>query len=107
MENPDKKYNVNLFRPVSVYMKGEVIAMFVILALWGGAAFGFQLWLKLSTDASGRSWLECFNFFNLPFHFWFTAQMLPLWFIFICIIFNLIIDRLTEKERRRRGGYHD
>jgi putative solute:sodium symporter small subunit len=107
MENPDSRYSVNLFRPKSAYMKGEVLAMLFILLLWGGAAFGFQLWLMISADSSGRSWLEGFNFFNLPFHFWFTAQMLPLWFVIICALFNMIIDRLAMKETRHREGYHD
>jgi len=107
MESPDKRYGVNLFRPKPGFMKGEVKIMFSILALWGTASFGFQLWLRLSSNAAGKSWLESFTFFNLPFHYWFTAQMLPLWFILICILFNILIDRLAEKETRRREGYHD
>jgi len=107
MDSPDRKSTVNLFRPTSAYMKGEVFVMLFILVLWGGASFGFQLWLRLSADPSGKSWLESFTFFNLPFHFWFTAQMLPLWFIIICALFNVFIDRLTARERRRREGYHD
>jgi putative solute:sodium symporter small subunit len=106
MENPDRKPEVNLFRPKSHAMKGEVLAMLVVLAGWGVAVFGFQLLLMLSTGPSGTSWLERFTFFNLPFHFWFTAQMLPLWFIIICVLFNLFMDRLTE--RRDKGErYHD
>jgi putative solute:sodium symporter small subunit len=107
MKNSGRKYTVNLFRPKSAYMKGEVLAMLFILALWGAASFGFQLWLLLSAGNSGKSWLESFTFFNLPFHYWFTAQMLPLWFIIICALFNVFIDRLTLKESRRREGYHD
>lgn len=107
METPERNHAVNLFRPTSAYMRGEVRAMFFILALWGIASFGFQLWLWLSAGAGGKSWLETFSFFNLPFHFWFTAQMLPLWFIIIAALFNTIIDRLTLRESRRREGYHD
>lgn len=107
MKDSERKYDVNLFRPTSAYMRGEVRAMLFILVLWGVASFGFQLWLRLSAGADGKSWLENFTFFNLPFHFWFTAQMLPLWFIIIAALFNTIIDRLTLKESRRREGYHD
>lgn len=107
MESSDRKFTVNLLRPKSAYMKGEVMAMLFILILWGAASFGFQLWLVLSAGPSGKSWLESFTFFNLPFHYWFTAQMLPLWFIIICVLFNMFIDRLTIKESRRREGYHD
>jgi putative solute:sodium symporter small subunit len=107
METRDRKYAVNLFRPSSAYMRGEVFAIFLVLALWGSASFGFQLWLALSTGSAGKSWLETFTFFNLPFHFWFTAQMLPLWFIMICVLFNLFIDRLADRQNRNRDGYDD
>lgn len=107
MNGSDKKYQVNLFRPKSVAMKGEVFAILTVLAVWGIASFGFQLWLALSAGSSGKSPLESFNFFNLPFHYWFTAQMLPLCFIIICVLFNLFIDRLTFRQARKREGYHD
>ena len=106
MDSPDRKLEVNLFRPKSRAMRGEVLAMLVVLAGWGVSVFGFQLLLMLSKGPSGSSWLEGFTFFNLPFHFWFTAQMLPLWFIIICALFNLFIDRLTER-RSRKGEWHN
>jgi len=107
MNSSDKKYRVNLFRPKSVGMKGEVVAILTVLAVWGIATFGFQLLLALSADDSGKSPLESFTFFNLPFHYWFTAQMLPLCFIIICVLFNLFVDRLTMRESRKKEGYHD
>lgn len=107
MNNSDKKYRVNLFRPKSAGMKGEVVAILTVLAVWGIVTFGFQLWLALSAGASGKSSLENLTFFNLPFHYWFTAQMLPLCFIIICVLFNLFVDRLTLRQSRKREGYHD
>jgi len=107
MNSSDKKYQVNLFRPKSAAMKGEVFAILAVLAVWGIATFGFQLWLALSADASGKSPLESFTFFNLPFHYWFTGQMLPLCFIIICALFNLFVDRLALRESRKKEGYHD
>jgi len=107
MNSSDKKYQVNLFRPKSAAMKGEVFAILAVLAVWGIATFGFQLWLALSADASGKSPLESFTFFNLPFHYWFTGQMLPLCFIIICALFNLFVDRLAIRESRKKEGYHD
>lgn len=107
MNRSDKKYQVNLFRPKSAGMKGEVLAILTVLAVWGISAFGFQFWLTLSADSSGKSPLECFTFFNLPFHYWFTAQMLPLCFIIICVLFNFFIDRLTLRQTRKKEGYHD
>jgi putative solute:sodium symporter small subunit len=107
MDSLDRKFEVNLFRPKSRIMKGEVLAMLAVLFGWGVAVFGFQLWLMLSAGPDGSSWLERFTFFNLPFHFWFTAQMLPLWFIIICALFNLFMDHLTERRSRKGDRYHD
>src|SRR5512145_1688111 len=107
MKNDHEPYQVNLFRPKSGYMKGEVAIMLAVLAGWVVVTFGFQLMLMLSESGERGSWLTGFSFFNLPFHFWFTAQMLPLWFIIICALFNLCIDRLTERQSRRRNGLHD
>ena len=107
MNSPDKKYRVNLFRPKSAGMKGEVVAILTVLAVWGIVPFGFQLWLALSAGAAGKSPLESITFFNLPFHYWFTAQMLPLCFIIICVLFNLFVDRLTLRQSRKKEGYHD
>jgi putative solute:sodium symporter small subunit len=81
--------------------------MLIALAGWGGATFGFQLLLVLTGDSSGNGPLTSFTFFHLPFHFWFTAQLLPLLFIVICALFNSGIDRLTERQSRRREGFHD
>lgn len=103
----EQPHRVNLFRPKTGYMKGEVIIMLAVLVVWGAAAFGFQLLLWLTSDAGSGSWLTGFSFFNLPFHFWFTAQMLPLLFIIICIAFNICIDRLAERQSRRRDGFYD
>ena len=107
MSKPNDFYLVNLFRPKKGYMRGEVVIIFAVLLCWGGATFGFQLLLTLLADPQGASFLTRFNFFNLPFHWWFTGQMLPLWFIILCALFNLGIDRLTMKHSRRRDGYHD
>lgn len=107
MSSSDIKYRVNPFRPKSAGMKGEVIAILTVLAAWGIATFGFQLWLALSAKAGGKSPLEEFIFFNLPFHYWFTAQMLPLCFIIICVLFNLFIDHLTVRQTGKGKGYHD
>lgn len=107
MNSNDDRYQVNLFRPKSDGMKGEVVAIMIVLAVWGISVFGFQLWLALSSTPSGKSLLEDFTFFNLPFHYWFTAQLLPLFFIIICALFNLFMDRLTLRQSRRREGYDD
>lgn len=106
-ERPDY-YDVNLFRPKKGYMGGEVGIIFIVLVGWGVATFGFQfiVWLLAETP-HGTSILTRLSFFNLPFHFWFTGQFLPLWFVILCIIFNLYIDRLTERHSRRRDRTYE
>jgi putative solute:sodium symporter small subunit len=100
-------YDVNLFRPNKGYMGGEVVTMLEILVGWGIMTFGFQFLVWLLSDSGGRSLLTRFVFFNLPFHFWFTGQFLPLWFIILCIIFNYYIDRLTSHHSRKRDRTYE
>jgi putative solute:sodium symporter small subunit len=107
MNKPDDSYRVSLFRPKKGYMSGEVAIIMAILVGWGGATYGFQLLVKLLADPQGNSVLTRFTFFNLPFHWWFTGQLLPLWFIILCILFNIGLDRLTTRHSRRRDGYYD
>ena len=100
-------YQVNLFKPKQGYMASEVAVILAVLICWAGATFGFQLLLRILAAPDGSSFLTRFTFFNLPFHFWFTGQMLPLWFVIICVVFNLAIDRLTERHSRRRDGFYE
>ena len=105
MERKEEIYSVNLCRPRSGYMKDEVGIILLTLAGWGGMTFGFQLLVRFLGD--GHNMLTTSRFFNLPFHFWFTAQFLPLWFIILCVIFNLYIDRMTEHHSRRRDRTYE
>jgi len=108
MDRKHDIYTVNLFRPKKGYMTEEVIIIFTALFGWGVMTFGFQFFIGLLNGSSRRgTLLSGFHIFNLPFHFWFTAQMLPLWFIIICALFNLFMDRLTERRSRKGEQYHD
>jgi putative solute:sodium symporter small subunit len=99
---------VSFLRPKKGYMRGEVGVILLILLGWAIVPFGFQLLLMATaTTPAGDGPLTTFTFFTLPFHFWFTGQYLPLWFIFLCIVFNLFIDRLTELHSRRRERFYD
>ena len=106
----DKKdfQEVNLLKPKKGYMTDEVKIIVLILLGWGIATFGFQslIWIMADTQ-QGCSLFTRHSFFKLPFHFWFTGQFLPLWFIILCVIFNLYIDRLTERHSRRRDNHYD
>ena len=101
-------YTVNMFRPKKGYMRDEVTIILAALFGWGVVTFGFQLLIRLLSESpQGCSLVTRFSFFNLPFHFWFTAQFLPLWFIILCVIFNVSTDRLTERHSRRRDRSHE
>ena len=106
-EKPDF-YEVNIFKPKNGYMRAEVFVIFVVLISWGVTTFGFQFLLRLfAATPEGEGFLTRFSFFNLPFHFWFTGQFVPLWFIILCVMFNIYMDRLTERHGRRRDRSHD
>ena len=108
MDQKRAPYTVNLFRPQKGYMTEEVVIIFTALFGWGVMTFGFQLlvWF-VDEHATWAGALARFRFFNLPFHFWFTAQFLPLWFVILCFIFNIYIDRLTGRHSRRRDRTYE
>ncbi|MCM2357716.1 MAG: DUF4212 domain-containing protein [Geobacteraceae bacterium] len=108
MDRKREIYTVNLFRPKKGYMREEVFIILAVLFGWGVVTFGFQLLIRLLSDApQGGSMLTRLHLFNLPFHFWFTAQFLPLWFIILCVIFNVYVDRLTQRHDRRRDRTYE
>jgi putative solute:sodium symporter small subunit len=100
-------FKVNPFSPVKGALGGEVTLILAVLAGWGGVTFGFQLLLWLLDGSRPGQTLSTLTFFNLPFHFWFTGQFLPLWFIVLCIVFNVCLDRLTYRHSRRRDKPHE
>ena len=100
---PSGGYRVNLFRPRPGFMRREVAVIWIMLVGWAFLTFGFQLLLALVPQGeSGESALTAVSVFGFPFHYWFTSQFLILWFILLCFLFNVFIDRLTEKYRKRR-----
>lgn len=107
MSRQKTRYQVNLFHPKKGQMRDEVLIIFAILFGWGICTFGFQLLVSASQGTGTGSLLTRLTFFNLPLHFWFTAQFLPLWFIALCVIFNLYVDRITENHNRRRDRSYE
>lgn len=107
MNDTKEHYRVNLFKPKKGYMADEVRIILLILTGWVVLTFGFQLLLVLVGGGDGQSVLTERTFFTLPFHFWFTGQFLPLWFVILCIVFNLCIDRLSESHSRRRDRSYE
>ena len=107
MSQEDKRYQVNLFRPKKGHMRDEVLIIFVVLLGWALLTFGFQILLSACQGTGAGSLLSNLTLFSLPLHFWFTGQLLPLWFIFLCIVFNLYIDRITAHHSRKRDRSYE
>lgn len=98
-----KDYRVNFFRPQPGFMRSEVVYIWIALIGWALLTFGFQFWIVCSqTEADGRGPLTTQTIFSFPLDYWFTGQFLIVCFILICFLFNLMVDRLTERYRKRR-----
>jgi hypothetical protein len=76
-------------------MRGEVRVISLILAGWLIAIVGFQLFAYFLEASYSELLLTDFVFFNLPIQFWLSGQLLPLWFIILCVFFNIWMDRNT------------
>ncbi len=74
-------------------MKGEVRVIKLVLSGWFLAIVGFQLFSYLLEVNYSELLLEDLTFFNLPIQFWLSGQLLPLWFILLCALFNFWMDR--------------
>lgn len=108
MSDQQKPCEINFFRPRKGYMTGEVAIIAAVLVGWAVANFGFQGVLALLAQSpDGEGILTGLTFLSFPWHFWFTGQFLPLWFIILCVLFNIYIDRHTEQHSRKRDRSHD
>lgn len=96
---PDPAYRVNPFRPRPGFMRQEVRVIWLMLAGWALLTFGFQVLLALGGETGALTDATLFGF---PLPYWFTGQFLIVWFILLCFLFNLFIDRLTGKHRKRK-----
>ncbi|BCS55266.1 DUF4212 domain-containing protein [Geobacter sp. SVR] len=83
----------NIFKPSGATMKRQILVIGMVLAGWLAAIAGSQgLVYLLGHSRQGES-ISQWTFFNLPIPFWLTGQFLPLWFIILCVIFNIWMDR--------------
>jgi len=89
LENKD----LSFFRPYGATMRGEVRIIKYILSGWLIAIVGFQLFAYILEVNYSELLLEDLTFFNLPIQFWLSGQLLPLWFIILCVLFNIWMDR--------------
>ena len=87
---------LSFFTPRGASMRSEVRVISLILSGWLIAIVGFQLFAYLLEVSYSELLLEDLTFFNLPIQFWLSGQLLPLWFIILCVLFNVWMDRHTE-----------
>lgn len=93
---------INFFRPRPGFMRKEVTIIWVTLAAWAIMTFGMPIHLAFVHTDPTRTLAEAPYIFGIPAYFWFSGQFLILWFIFLCFIFNVLIDWLSSSYRRRR-----
>ena len=74
-------------------MRGEVRVIKLVLSGWLIAIVGFQLFAYLLEVNYSVLLLKELTLFNLPIQFWLSGQLLPLWFIILCALFNIWMDR--------------
>jgi len=87
------------FKPRGATMRGEVRVIRFILSGWLIAIVGFQLFAYILEVNYSELLLEDLTFFNLPIQFWLSGQLLPLWFIILCVLFNIWMDRHAVQSR--------
>ena len=93
---------INFFRPRPGFMRKEVIIIWIALAAWAIMIFGMPVYLAITYSDPASTLAEVSYTFGVPSYFWFSSQFLILWFIFLCFLFNILIDWLSSSYRRRR-----
>ncbi len=98
MDETSSNRNLSFFRPRGATMRKEVRVISLILAGWLIAIVSFQLFAYLLEANYSELLLADLTFFNLPIQFWLSGQFLPLWFIILCVLFNIWMDRHTVQS---------
>ena len=93
MEEKTSDMSYSFFRPRGATMRSDTRVIKLILAGWLIAIVGIQIFVCLLMANYSALLLDELTFFNLPIHFWLTGQLLPLWFIILCVLFNFWMDR--------------
>jgi putative solute:sodium symporter small subunit len=94
----DGNKNISFFKPRGKSMRGEVRVIKMVLAGWLAAIVVSQILVYLLEVNYSELLLNELTFFNLPIHFWLTGQFLPLWFIILCVAFNIRMDRNAARS---------
>ena len=99
MNETSPRNDPGFFKPRGTAMRGEVRVITFILSGWLIAIVGFQLFAYILEVNYSELLLEDLTFFNLPIQFWLSGQFLPLWFIILCVLFNIWMDRHSTQSR--------
>ncbi len=98
MNETSSHRDLSFFKPRGKTMRSEVRVIKLILSGWLLAIVGFQLFAYYLEANYSALLLTDLTFFNLPIQFWLSGQLLPLWFIILCALFNIWMDRNTEQS---------
>lgn len=90
--------SVNFFKPRGTAMRREIRVIALILTGWLLAIVGSQGFVYLLVNSPQGAVQSRWTLFNLPIPFWLTGQFLPLWFIILCITFNIWMDRQASRD---------
>lgn len=95
----------NFFRPRPGYMARKVRLIRLVLLGWAAATFGLSgLLVFLQRTPRGASVLTDLTLLGFPLHFWLTGQLVILFFVLLCLFFNVGVDRLRRQLPPRQGG---
>ncbi len=98
----DQDLHVNFFRPRPGFMRKEVTIIWIALVAWAIMIFVMPIHLAMTHDDPVRTLSEVPYVFGIPVYFWYSGQFLIVWFILLCIFFNVLIDWLSSNYRKRR-----
>lgn len=90
--------DVNFFRPRGKNMRSETRVIALVLIGWLLAIVGSQSLVYLLVRLGHKGFLSQWTLFNLPIPCWLTGQFLPLWFIILCVVFNIWMDRHAARD---------
>ncbi len=99
MGETSTRKSLSFFRPRGAAMRSETRVIKLILISWLTAIVGLQVYIYLLEQNYSELLLNELTIFNLPVHFWLTGQFLPLWFIILCVLFNIWMDRHTSNSQ--------
>lgn len=99
---PNKSFS--FFRPRGATMRSEIRVIKLIMAGWLIAIVGIQVYVYLLEVNYSAILIDELTFFNLPIHFWLTGQLLPLWFILLCVLFNFWMDKHAANTNCQDGS---